>query len=35
VTEPHWTRRRIARALAMLRTKHAERPQKKYNNLPL
>jgi propionyl-CoA carboxylase beta chain len=35
VIEPHETRRRIARALAMLRTKHAERPRKKHDNLPL
>ncbi len=35
VIEPHETRRRIARALAMLRTKHAERPRKKHDNMPL
>jgi propionyl-CoA carboxylase beta chain len=35
VIEPHETRRRVARALAMLRTKHAERPRKKHDNLPL
>jgi propionyl-CoA carboxylase beta chain len=35
VIEPHETRRRIARALAMLRSKHAERPRKKHDNLPL
>jgi propionyl-CoA carboxylase beta chain len=35
VIEPHETRVRIARALAMLRTKHVERPNKKHDNLPL
>ena len=30
--EPWW---RVARALAMLRTKHAELPRKKHDNLPL
>src|SRR6202163_4984052 len=35
VIEPHETRARVARALAMLRTKHAERPRKKHDNLPL
>jgi propionyl-CoA carboxylase beta chain len=35
VIEPSETRRRIARALAMLRTKHAERPRKKHDNLPV
>ncbi len=35
VIEPHETRVRIARALAMLRTKHVERPSKKHDNLPL
>jgi propionyl-CoA carboxylase beta chain len=35
VIEPHQTRARVARALAMLRTKHAERPRKKHDNLPL
>ena len=32
---PHSTRRRIARALAMLRTKQAERPWRKHDNIPL
>jgi propionyl-CoA carboxylase beta chain len=35
VIEPHETRRRIARALAMLKSKHAERPRKKHDNLPV
>jgi propionyl-CoA carboxylase beta chain len=35
VIEPHETRARIVRALAMLRTKHVERPRKKHDNLPL
>jgi propionyl-CoA carboxylase beta chain len=35
VIMPHSTRRRIARALAMLRTKQVERPWKKHDNLPL
>ncbi len=35
VIEPHETRVRIARALAMLATKHVERPRKKHDNLPL
>jgi propionyl-CoA carboxylase beta chain len=35
VIMPHSTRRRIARALAMLRTKKVERPWKKHDNLPL
>jgi propionyl-CoA carboxylase beta chain len=35
VIEPSETRRRVARALAMLRTKHAERPRKKHDNLPV
>jgi propionyl-CoA carboxylase beta chain len=35
VIMPHSTRRRIARALAMLRTKEVERPWKKHDNLPL
>jgi len=35
VIEPHETRVRIVRALAMLRTKHVERPRKKHDNLPL
>lgn len=32
---PHGTRRRIARALAMLRTKSVERPWRKHDNIPL
>src|SRR6202050_2438447 len=35
VIAPHSTRRRIARALAMLRDKHVEMPMKKHDNLPL
>src|ERR1700756_4595097 len=35
VIMPHSTRRRIARALAMLRDKHVETPAKKHDNLPL
>ena len=35
VIMPHSTRRRIARALAMLRNKHVEMPAKKHDNLPL
>jgi propionyl-CoA carboxylase beta chain len=35
VIMPHSTRRRIARALAMLRSKEAERPWKKHDNVPL
>ncbi len=35
VIQPHSTRRRIARALAMLRTKSVERPWKKHDNMPL
>ncbi len=35
VIEPHETRRRIARALAMLRTKQVEQPRKKHDNLPV
>ncbi|MFN3688223.1 acyl-CoA carboxylase subunit beta [Salinarimonas sp.] len=35
VIMPHSTRRRIARALALLRTKKEERPWKKHDNLPL
>ncbi|MDO8400694.1 MAG: carboxyl transferase domain-containing protein, partial [Bradyrhizobium sp.] len=35
VIMPHSTRRRIARALAMLRDKHVEIPMKKHDNLPL
>jgi propionyl-CoA carboxylase beta chain len=32
---PHSTRKRIARALAMLRDKKVETPAKKHDNLPL
>jgi propionyl-CoA carboxylase beta chain len=35
VIMPHSTRRRIARALAMLRHKHVELPGRKHDNLPL
>jgi propionyl-CoA carboxylase beta chain len=35
VIMPHATRRRIARALAMLRGKHVEMPARKHDNLPL
>ncbi len=35
VIMPHSTRRRIARALSMLRTKTLEMPAKKHDNLPL
>src|SRR6186997_143899 len=35
VIMPHSTRRRIARALAMLRNKHVEMPTRKHDNLPL
>ncbi len=35
VIRPHSTRRRIARALAMLRTKQLEQPWKKHDNMPL
>src|SRR5271168_2282938 len=35
VIMPHSTRRRIARALAMLKDKHVEIPAKKHDNLPL
>jgi propionyl-CoA carboxylase beta chain len=35
VIMPHSTRRRIARALAMLRDKKVEVPAKKHDNLPL
>jgi propionyl-CoA carboxylase beta chain len=35
VIMPHSTRRRIARALAMLHSKDVERPWKKHDNLPL
>src|SRR5438045_2753307 len=35
VIMPHSTRRRIARALAMLRNKHVDMPARKHDNLPL
>ena len=35
VITPHLTRRRIARALSMLRTKTLEMPEKKHDNIPL
>jgi propionyl-CoA carboxylase beta chain len=35
VIMPHGTRKRICRALAMLRTKQAENPPKKHDNIPL
>jgi propionyl-CoA carboxylase beta chain len=35
VIMPHSTRRRVARAFAMLRSKAVERPWKKHDNLPL
>ena len=35
VIRPQETRRRVARALAMLRDKHVEMPMKKHDNLPL
>jgi propionyl-CoA carboxylase beta chain len=35
VIMPHSTRRRVARALAMLRSKESERPWKKHDNIPL
>jgi propionyl-CoA carboxylase beta chain len=35
VIMPHSTRRRIARALAMLKDKKVEMPAKKHDNLPL
>jgi len=35
VIMPHATRRRIARALAMLRNKHVEMPWRKHDNLPV
>ncbi|MBR1261449.1 methylmalonyl-CoA carboxyltransferase, partial [Bradyrhizobium sp. U87765 SZCCT0134] len=35
VIMPHSTRKRIARALAMLRDKQVEMPMKKHDNLPL
>jgi len=35
VIMPHSTRRRVVRALAMLRSKQVERPRKKHDNIPL
>jgi len=35
VIQPHSTRRRIARALAMLKNKQVEMPARKHDNLPL
>src|SRR5689334_19876052 len=35
VIMPHSTRRRIARALAMLKNKHVEMPARKHDNLPV
>jgi propionyl-CoA carboxylase beta chain len=35
VIMPHSTRRRITRALAMLRSKHVEQPWRKHDNIPL
>jgi propionyl-CoA carboxylase beta chain len=35
VIMPHSTRRRVARALAMLRSKRVEQPWRKHDNLPL
>ncbi|MGL4439748.1 MAG: acyl-CoA carboxylase subunit beta [Bosea sp. (in: a-proteobacteria)] len=35
VIMPHSTRRRVARALAMLRTKQTEEPWRKHDNIPL
>jgi len=35
VIMPHSTRRRIGRALAMLRHKHVELPARKHDNLPV
>jgi propionyl-CoA carboxylase beta chain len=35
VIMPHQTRRRIARALAMLKGKQVELPRRKHDNLPL
>ena len=32
---PHETRKRIAKALAMLRNKHVEWPARKHDNLPV
>ena len=35
VIQPFGTRKRVARALAMLKTKKLEQPWKKHDNLPL
>ena len=35
VIKPHTTRKRLCRALRMLRTKHQENPWKKHDNIPL
>ncbi len=35
VIRPQSTRKRVARALAMLRSKKVERPRKKHDNMPL
>ena len=35
VIMPHDTRKRIARALAMLRNKHVEMPGRKHDNSPV
>ncbi len=35
VIMPHSTRKRLARALAMLKNKHVEMPGRKHDNLPL
>jgi propionyl-CoA carboxylase beta chain len=35
VIMPHSTRKRIARALAMLKDKHVDAPMKKHDNIPL
>ena len=35
VIMPHGTRKRVARALQMLRNKHLENPWKKHDNIPL
>ena len=35
VIMPHSTRRRVARALAMLRGKQVEMPKRKHDNLPV
>jgi propionyl-CoA carboxylase beta chain len=35
VIMPHATRRRLARALAMLKNKHIEVPRRKHDNLPV